>query len=58
MNEKLLTDEVADNPGARMAVTKNNPEVAKQEAQNADEGKRPNAAGEGTPSTVEDYVKG
>lgn len=28
-DEKLLTDEVADNPGARMAVTKNNPEVAK-----------------------------
>ncbi|MGC1307810.1 MAG: hypothetical protein WA885_11310 [Phormidesmis sp.] len=57
-DETILTDEVAQNPGARMTATHQNPEVTDEEAQNAVEGKSPNAAGEGVPSTVEDYVKG
>ena len=51
-----LPDKIAQNPGARMAETKNNPEVGQEEAENAVEGKSPNAAGEGVPSTVEDRV--
>lgn len=54
--DTALTDEVAQNPGARMAETKNNPGVGQEEAENAVEGKAPNAAGEGVPSTVEDRI--
>ncbi|NEP20111.1 MAG: hypothetical protein F6J97_25050 [Leptolyngbya sp. SIO4C1] len=51
-----LTDQVAQNPGARMAKTKNDPMVTQEEAKNAVAGKGPNAAGEGVPSTVEDQI--
>lgn len=49
-------EDVADNPGARTAAIHQNPEISKEEARNASEGKGPNAAGGGQPSTVEDYV--
>ncbi|MFQ4139796.1 hypothetical protein PGN35_026130 [Nodosilinea sp. PGN35] len=49
-------EEVADNPGARTVALHQNPEISKEEARNASEGKGPNAAGGGFPSTVEDHV--
>lgn len=55
-DEAILTDEVAQNPGARMSKTKHNPEVSNEEAQNAAAGEAPNAAGEGVPSTVEEHI--
>ena len=55
-DDTILTDEVAENSGARMTKTKHNPEVSHEEAQNAAAGEGPNAAGEGVPSTVEDHI--
>ena len=55
-DDAILTDEVAQNPGARMSKTKHNLEVSHEEAQNAVAGEAPNAAGEGVPSTVEDHI--
>lgn len=54
-----LTEEVAQNPGARAAAVHKNPELAKEQAKNANAGESPNAAGGMTkPSTAEDQVRG
>lgn len=49
-------DEVAENPGARLAALNTNPDLGNVEAENAVEGEGPNAAGSGTPSEVEEHV--
>ncbi|MBE9160602.1 hypothetical protein IQ265_27830 [Nodosilinea sp. LEGE 06152] len=51
-----LSDDVAQNPGARKAATKTNPEISQEEAGNATAGESPNGAGGGTPSTAEDHI--
>ena|GEM_PF-2949753 len=44
-------------PGARTAAVHQNPEILDEQAQNANEGDRPNAAGgAGKPGDVEDHV--
>jgi hypothetical protein len=54
-----MSEEVAQNPGARAAAVHQNPELAKEQAKNANEGEGPNAAGGMTkPSTVEGRVRG
>jgi hypothetical protein len=52
-----LSEEVAENPGARTAAVHQNPELMQEEARNAAAGEGPNAAGgPGIPSEAEDYV--
>jgi len=54
-----MSEEVAQNPGARAAAVHPTPELAKEQAKNANEGESPNAAGGMTkPSTVEGWVRG
>ncbi|WOD40246.1 hypothetical protein [Nodosilinea sp. E11] len=52
----ILTDDVAENPGARTAALHQNPEISKEEARNANAGEGPNAAGGGKSSTAEGHV--
>jgi len=56
LEQENLTEDVAENSGSRTAAIKNNPQIGLEEARNASEGKKPNAAGGGAPSTVEDHV--
>jgi hypothetical protein len=51
-----LTEETAQNTGARTAATDANPEISLEEARNAAAGEQPNAAGGTAPSSAEDSV--
>lgn len=51
-----LPDAVVQNPGARGAATRTNPEISQEEARNAAAGEGPNAAGGGVSSTAEEHV--
>jgi hypothetical protein len=53
-----LSKEADQTPGARTAAIRQNPEILDEQAENANAGQRPNAAGgAGKPGDVEDYVK-
>lgn len=52
-----LSEEADQSPSARTAAVHQNPEILNEQAQNANEGVRPNAAGgAGKPGDVEDHV--
>lgn len=52
-----LSEEADQTPGARTAAIHQNPKIFDEQAQNANEGDRPNAAGgAGKPGDVEDHV--
>lgn len=52
-----LSEEADQTPGARTAAVHQNPEILNEQARNANEGERPNAAGgAGKPGSVEDHV--
>jgi hypothetical protein len=51
-----LSEEVAQNPGARKAATNTDPNISLEEARNAVAGESPNAAGGSVPSTAENHV--
>lgn len=52
-----LSEEADQTAGARTAAINQNPEILAEQARNANEGKRPNAAGgAGKPGAVEDHV--
>jgi hypothetical protein len=54
---RQMSEEVAQNPGARTAAIHQNPEILDEEARNANEGESPNAAGGASkPGEVEDHV--
>ncbi|CAD5983215.1 hypothetical protein PCC9214_05139 [Planktothrix tepida] len=55
-NSETLPEEVAQNPGARVAAINRNPTITQEEAKNANEGKGPNGAGGVAPSSAEYYV--
>jgi hypothetical protein len=44
-HHKGMSEEVAQNPGTRTAAIHENPELAKEQARNANAGESPNAAG-------------
>jgi hypothetical protein len=54
-NQTTLSEEVAQNPGARIAAIRANPQISQEEAENAAAGESPNASGMG-PSTAEAHV--
>jgi hypothetical protein len=53
--DTALPEEVAQNPGARVAAIHANPQISQEEAENAAAGESPNASGMG-PSTAEEHV--
>jgi hypothetical protein len=53
-----MSEEVAQNPGARTAAVHADQTIAKEEARNANAGESPNSAGMTRPSTVEDRIPG
>ncbi|ACK72643.1 hypothetical protein PCC7424_4274 [Gloeothece citriformis PCC 7424] len=55
-NQETMSEDVAQNPGARTAETNQNPAITEEEARNAAAGETPNASGSTTPSTAEDHV--
>lgn len=55
-NSESLTEEIAQNPGARAAEINHNPAVTDEETKNAGAGEGPNGAGSVAPSTAEDHV--
>lgn len=55
-NPKNLSEEVAQNPGARTAEINANPNVTTEETENARAGEAPSGAGGTSPSTVESHV--
>ncbi|HIK14096.1 MAG TPA: hypothetical protein IGS53_02155 [Leptolyngbyaceae cyanobacterium M33_DOE_097] len=57
-NTESMSEEVAQNPGARAAAIAQNPALSLEEARNAAEGKAPNAAGSISPDEAENYVPG
>jgi hypothetical protein len=55
--ETGLSEDVAQNPGARTATVHEHPEISNREASNANSGEAPNAAGgTGKTSTAENHV--
>jgi len=52
----MMSEDVAENSGARAAAIDSNPDISLEETRNASAGEGPNAAGGPAPSTAEDYV--
>lgn len=54
--DEPMSEEVAQNPGMRMAAINSDPTISQKEAYQAAAGEAPNAAGGVAPSSAEDYV--
>lgn len=56
-SQNALSEEAAQNPGARNAAVHTHPEILDEEARNASAGETPNAAGGASkPGAVEEHV--
>ena len=55
-NQETMSEDVAENSGARTAAIDSNPDLSLEETRNASAGEGPNAAGGSASSTAEDYV--